>query len=371
MTQPRQKAITWWVLIGALGLLGSGMLIAYSTSTKLETALGELQTAYAAEQAKTQKLTQEAEALVKAMEQTQARVKAVEESHRASEQAKGRLEARGTKLETALGELQTAYATEQAKTKKLTQKAEALVKAMEQAQARVKAVEGSHRAAEQARGKLEAKGTKLETALRELQTAYATEQAKTKKLTQKAEALVKAMEQTQARVKAVGESRRAAGQAKGKLEAKGTKLETALQELQTPYATEQAKTQKPTKEMAKTLELITRLRVDMVALHHAIGVRYNMMAMNEEALKAFQMAVELDPNHAESHFDLARVYIEYLDDSESAVPHFRRYVQLRPEAKDVEQIKGWLMKVEKELEIKKERRGWGKGLSQGLYKIFY
>jgi regulator of sirC expression with transglutaminase-like and TPR domain len=179
------------------------------------------------------------------------------------------------------------------------------------------------------------------------------------------------MEQTQARVKAVGESRRAAGQAKGKLEAKGTKLETALQELQTPYATEQAKTQKPTKEMAKTLELITRLRVDMVALHHAIGVRYNMMAMNEEALKAFQMAVELDPNHAESHFDLARVYIEYLDDSESAVPHFRRYVQLRPEAKDVEQIKGWLMKVEKELEIKKERRGWGKGLSQGLYKIFY
>ncbi len=91
MIQPRQKAITWWVLIGALGLLGSGMLIAYSTSTKLETALRELQTAYAAEQAKTKKLTQEAEALVKAMEQTQARVKAVEESHRASEQAKGRL----------------------------------------------------------------------------------------------------------------------------------------------------------------------------------------------------------------------------------------------------------------------------------------
>jgi tetratricopeptide (TPR) repeat protein len=251
MIQPRQKAITWGVLIGALGLLGSGMLIAYSISTKLETALGELQTAYAAEQAETQKLTQEAEALVKAMEQ---------------------------------------------------------------AQARVKAVEGSHRAARQAKGKFEAKATKL---------------------------------------------------------AKDTKLATALRELQTPYATEQAKTQKPTKEMAKTPEPVSRFGADIVTSYHAIGISYNMLGMNEEAVKAFQMAVELDPNHAESHFDLARVYIEYLDDSESAVPHFRRYVQLRPEAKDVEQIKGWLMKVEKELKIKKEHRQWGKGLSQGLYKIFY
>ena len=68
--------------------------------------------------------------------------------------------------------------------------------------------------------------------------------------------------------------------------------------------------------------------------------------MNEEALKEFQTALELNPDHAESHFDLARIYIESSGDSASAAPHFRKYVQLRPEARDTERVKGWLMKVD-------------------------
>ncbi len=285
---PRQRKITWWVLVGALGLLGSGMLIAYSTYTKRATALQQLQTAYATEQAKTKKLTQKADELLKALE----------ESQRASGQEQGQLEAKAAKLATAFQQVQTAYATEQAKTKKLTQKADELLKALEQAQTRVKALEESHRAS---------------------------------------------------------------GQEQGQLEAKAAKRATAVQELQTAHATEQAKTKKSTQEMADTLELVSRFGADIVALYHTIGISYNMLGMNEEALKAFQMAVELDPNHAESHFDLARVYIEYLDDSESAVPHFRRYVQLRPEAEDAERIRGWLMKAEKELKVKQEWRRWGRG----------
>ena len=348
---PRQRKITWWVLVGALGLLGSGMLIAYSTYTKRATALQEVQTAYATEQAKTKKLTQKADELLKALE----------ESQRASGQEQGQLEAKVTKLATAFQEVQTVYVTEQAKTKKLTQEADELLKVLEQAQTRVKALEESQRASGQEQGQLEAKATKLATAFQEVQTAYATEQAKTKKLTQKADELLKALGQAQTRVKALEESHRASGQGQGQLKAKGTKRATALQQVQTAYVTEQAKTKKLTQEMADTLEMVSRFGADIVALYHTIGISYNMLGMNKEALKAFQMAVELDPNHAESHFDLARVYIEYLDDSESAVPHFRRYVQLRPEAKDAERIRGWLMKAEKELQVKQEWRRWGKG----------
>jgi tetratricopeptide (TPR) repeat protein len=327
------------------------MLIAYSTYTKRATALQQLQTAYATEQAKTKKLTQKADELLKALE----------ESQRASGQEQGQLEAKATKLATAFQQVQTAYATEQAKTKKLTQKADELLKALEQAQTRVKALEESQRASGQEQGQLEAKAAKLATAFQQVQTAYATEQAKTKKLTQKADELLKALEQAQTRVKALEESHRASGQEQGQLEAKAAKRATAVQELQTAHATEQAKTKKSTQEMADTLELVSRFGADIVALYHTIGISYNMLGMNEEALKAFQMAVELDPNHAESHFDLARVYIEYLDDSESAVPHFRRYVQLRPEAEDAERIRGWLMKAEKELKVKQEWRRWGRG----------
>ena len=98
------------------------------------------------------------------------------------------------------------------------------------------------------------------------------------------------------------------------------------------------------------------------------------MGINEEALKEFQTALELNPDHAESHFDLARIYSEYSGDSASAAPHFRKYVQLRPEARDTERVRGWLLKVEKELETKHNQKHWEKkrdGFFQGLYKIFF
>jgi len=118
-----------------------------------------------------------------------------------------------TKLTTTLQELQRAHAAEQAKTRTLTQKADELSKALEQARAGMGALEESQKASEQEkkasaeqRAKLEGKGAMLETALQELRTAHAVEQAKTRALAQKADELSKALEQGQARVKALEES---------------------------------------------------------------------------------------------------------------------------------------------------------------------
>ncbi len=365
MTQQRKREIGLWVLIGALGLLGFGMMVAYSV---LETELQELQTVYNAEQAKTKKLAQEVDGLSKTVEQAQARVKTLERKRRASEQDKRKLRAKATIFNTGLQ-------AEQAKTKELTQRADGFLQAVDKAQARVKALEKSRRALEREKRQQRAKATKLERALRGLQTAYASEQAKTKKLTEKVAGLSKAVEQAQAGVKGKGpeKSTGVPELEKGRLQAKATKPETSHQELQTTYKAEPAKTEKLTREMAPMLELVTRLRAELVALHHALGVSYNRLGMNEEALKEFQTALELNPDHADSHFDMARVYIEYSDDSASAAPHFRKYVQLRPEASDTERVKGWLMKVEKELEAKHNQKHWEKreGFFQALHKIFF
>lgn len=205
-----------------------------------------------------------------------------------------------TELETALQQMRTAYGAEQAKTRTFAQKADELSKGLEQAQARVTTLEEHSKASEQERQKLEADRAKLETALRELQAAYAAEQAQTNALTQQVDELSRALEQAQAR--------------------------------------------------AKTLE---DRQTDLVALHHALGNGYTKRGMNHEAVKAFQTALKLDPNHAETHYDLARIYLEHLNDREAAVSHLRRYVQLRPDAQDAERVKGWLMKVERELKVKK------------------
>jgi hypothetical protein len=320
MAELKPKKIRWALLIGgvALGLLGVGGVLAYSTYTKLDLTLQGVQTAYTAEQTAAKRLAEKAEALSKAVEQAQARVKALEEGQKASEDARGKLEARNTKLETELKLLQTAYAAEQATAKILAQKAEELPRALEEAQARARSLEAGLKASDQQKSALEARSTKLETNVQALQTAYAAEQDTAKKLAQKAEELSRALELAHARMK--------------------------------------AREEKP---------------VDLTVLNYMLGTNYSKRAMNVEARNAFQTALRYDPNHAESHFELARLYLGYFDDKQAATPHLRRYLELRPAAADTERVKGWLLMIEKEVEAEKERQGWGKmEIKRGLQRIF-
>ena len=410
-SQPRQRQIVRWVLVGALLLFGGGITMAYFIYSDLEKTHQELQTAYTDQQDENNKLAQKSEELFKVVEKTQAQVKSLKKRERATEKERGKLEAKGRKLETNLNKLKPAYIAVQARTKKLTKEVEELSKALEEAEARMRDLQESQGITEQVKGKLEGKVLKLETAMKVLQKAYIAEQVKTRKLTQKAKELSRAVEQAKGRGKVPGqppaqlkamnqsqgpgkdvnqladrlkemeqvraqvdalekgreaseqekgkeESQASSEQEKGKLEAKGTKLEAALENIKKAYDAEQAKTERFIDERAEMIGLVIRLRSEMVTLHHTIGINF------EEALKAFLMALKLNPNHAESHFELARLYMEYLGDKESAVAHFRRYVRLRPEANNAERIKGWLLRTETELRAKKDQRNWGTGSSR-------
>ena len=131
--------------------------------------------------------------------------------------------------------------------------------------------------------------------------------------------------------------------------------------------------------MSKALEQAQARRVkareekpaDLPGLNYALGMSYSKRGMKEEARNAFQTALKFDPNYAEAHFELARLYLVSFDDNRSATRHFRQYLALKPTAEDAERVKGWLMKTEKELNADKQRQGWGKmGLVGGLRRIF-
>jgi len=320
LRKPKRRKIRVAVVIGALalGLVAGAGMIAYFTRTDLDLTVQGLETAYTAEQTAAKKLVRRAQELSKTSAQAQARVKALEESQKASEAERGNLETRNTKLATAYQGLQTAHAAEQATTRRLGQTGEELAKALQEAQARVKALEVSQKAAEQQKSELEARSAKLETTVQGLQTAYAAEQDTAKKLTQKAEELSKALEQAHAR---------------------RTK----------------AREEKP---------------ADLPGLNYALGMSYSKRGMKEEARNAFQTALKFDPNYAEAHFELAKLYLAGFDDNRSATRHFRQYLALKPTAEDAERVKGWLLKTEKELSADKQRQGWGKmGLLRGLQRI--
>ena len=384
--QTRPRRFARWALVASLLLLGAGMAIIYFIHARLESAYQELETSYAAQQEKGKRLAQKAGELSKALEEAQARVNALKKKQRLSEQEKGKLAAKGKRLETDLKRLRPAYLAEQAKGKKLAQEAKLLAKAVEEALARVEDLQESQDISEQEKGKLKTKVAKVETALQVLQKAYIAEQVKNKKLAKKArefskttkkgpagekaqaqkkradqaQAQLKELGQIRAQVKALQESQRAAEKQKDELKAEGTKLETKAQHLQTAYDAEKAKTDMLIVQGAEMIGLIIRLRAETVKLHHMLGISYNRLGLSGEALRAFQMALELDPDHADSRFEMARVYVE-LGDRESAAAQLRRFVRLRPEAEDAERIKGWLIRVEAELGAKKRAKAWPEG----------
>jgi len=382
--RPDQKQISRWILVVTLFLIGAGIAMAYLVYADLETAYEELVAAHSTQQGKNKELTRESEKLSKAVEKAQARVKSLEKSKRLSERKLSKLGKNSKKLGKDLRELQPAYISEQTKNRKLIQKAEELAKAMEEARARAEDMLESQSISEQEKDRLEAKVSKIETALQVVQRAYIDEQTKSKKLNQKSAELAQVLEELQARenelkqaspplqemeqvraqLKALEESQKASGKEKGEFKVAGTRLESMLQNLDTAYYAAQAKIDKFTQERAEMIGLIIRLQTEVVVLNYTLGVNYKKLGMNRSAIKAFQTALELDPDHADSHFELARVY-DALGERELAMAQFRQYVQLRPYAEDVERVKGWLLRVESELSAIKKAKGWPKGYSSG------
>ncbi|MFQ5877407.1 MAG: tetratricopeptide repeat protein [Acidobacteriota bacterium] len=69
-----------------------------------------------------------------------------------------------------------------------------------------------------------------------------------------------------------------------------------------------------------------------------IGVKAWNANRNQEAAQAFRKSVEIDPTYAEAHRELGTALMR-LQDFEGAVEHFEEYLQLKPQAKDAQEIR--------------------------------
>ncbi len=72
--------------------------------------------------------------------------------------------------------------------------------------------------------------------------------------------------------------------------------------------------------------------------YYNIGVTYINGGKNAEAEAALLKAIEIDPNHAEAHYQLGLTQIG-LDKMKDAVEHLKKYVQLAPTGENVEVAK--------------------------------
>lgn len=66
-----------------------------------------------------------------------------------------------------------------------------------------------------------------------------------------------------------------------------------------------------------------------------------------ESAKAFEEFLRINPYSAKSHYELAVLYDESLDDPLLAIYHYRRYLEMEPDSPDKKNIETWLQSAEK------------------------
>lgn len=89
-----------------------------------------------------------------------------------------------------------------------------------------------------------------------------------------------------------------------------------------------------------------RLLKETADLHYNLGVSLVQMGEYQRAVKEFLRTLELVPDDIESHFNLGKLYAQHLKNNDEAVRYFEKYIQLQPQAKDMDSVRKFIETVQ-------------------------
>lgn len=93
------------------------------------------------------------------------------------------------------------------------------------------------------------------------------------------------------------------------------------------------------KSMEKTLQ------EERGTYHYNLAVAYTKANLNDEAIAAYEKSLELNPNNADAHYNLGLLYEKFKGDPDTATFHYNKYLELKPDAGDREEVLGWIEKI--------------------------
>lgn len=81
-------------------------------------------------------------------------------------------------------------------------------------------------------------------------------------------------------------------------------------------------------------------------MHYNMAVVYAKEGKYKQAEEEYLQALRIDPMDAATHYNLAILYDDELNNKNRALIHYRRYLRLRPSASDYDEVRHWIMKLE-------------------------
>jgi tetratricopeptide (TPR) repeat protein len=79
--------------------------------------------------------------------------------------------------------------------------------------------------------------------------------------------------------------------------------------------------------------------------HYNLAVAYTQANLYDEAIEAYEKSLTFDQNNAEAHYNLGLLYQNIKQDPEKAVEHYRKYLELKPDSEDKEEVQEWIAKL--------------------------
>jgi len=95
-------------------------------------------------------------------------------------------------------------------------------------------------------------------------------------------------------------------------------------------------------EAVKAFEMAVELDPSDADVQYNLGVALASRKQHRKAAEAFEAVLRLRPADAETHYNLAVLYDRYLKRPNAVREHLEAYVRLAPDAEDHGVVKGWL-----------------------------
>jgi len=109
----------------------------------------------------------------------------------------------------------------------------------------------------------------------------------------------------------------------------------------------QEKLQKEKKELdGKLKSLEETLQKERGLYHYNLAVSYAQAGLNDEATEEYEKSLTFNPDNADAHYNLGFLYGNVKSDPEKAVLHYRKYLELKPDAEDKEEVMGFIDKLD-------------------------
>jgi len=77
-------------------------------------------------------------------------------------------------------------------------------------------------------------------------------------------------------------------------------------------------------------------------LHYNLGVAYTKEKNYDMAIDEYESVLSLNPQDADTHYNLAILYDEVRKNSKKAIEHYQKYLELKPDAEDIDEVKDWI-----------------------------